>query len=137
MTRDGEAFREKEADDAEARRLERLLDGAGCGLFQVLLMLVGGVAMACTTLELFSFSFAFPVLREDLHLSNSAKGFVDMVTLLGLVFGNFFFGIFGDLAGRKPSIFLALMSIAVSLVMNSFATNLAYFMVFSFIGGSG
>jgi MFS family permease len=101
---------------------------------------VVGLMVALNALDGFdvlSSAFAAPGISKEWGVSREALGIVLSAELVGMGFGSVFLGGFADKLGRKLTILLCLVIMAIGMYMASVATGVSNLTIWRFITGIG
>jgi VNT family MFS transporter (synaptic vesicle glycoprotein 2) len=121
----------------EEKKLDNALESAGCGLFQVILTLVCGLALGSDTTEISCVSYIVPVAEGELHLDGVDKAVLNSTVFVGMIFGSMFWGSLADSIGRRKSLVISLLLNGISGFVSAFMPNLEGFAFFRFLSGIG
>jgi len=87
-----------------APRLSAIIEEIGFGLAQIrIIILAGGVALADGA-ELYLLGAITAAVQEEWHLTPLERGFVVSIVFFGVLVGNACSGLFGDVYGRRGTI---------------------------------
>ena len=97
------------------KEYEMVLKHLGFGFFQILLLVINGVALSSDAVEILSISFIFPVLsrKDGWGLDSAEEALLGSTIFLEMLFGSFVWGSLADMIGRRTSIVIALLMSAV------------------------
>ena len=128
-----------EEEDGVVRDYEDVLKVVGFGLFQLLLMVINGLALLSDVFEILSVSYIIQVIRrhDEFGVTDAQSALLSSVIFIGMLFGSFMWGGLSDVSGRR---FILLTSMSVNGafgLMSAFAPNFPTFIVFRFVSGIG
>lgn len=105
--------------------------------FGVLLIVAMGVMMMTEGYDLAAMSFAAPALSRAWHLQHGVLGPVFGAFVFGTMIGAFALGYVGDVIGRKRTIVIGSVVLAVFTLAASRATGLDHLLALRFLAGIG
>jgi len=104
--------------------IDEAIDRIGFGRWQWMLMAVVGLCWIADSMEMMLLSFLGPVVKCAWSLSPNEESMLTTVVFIGMLAGNYAWGFVGDRLGRKRSIFLCSLFIAIFGLLSAFATNI-------------
>jgi benzoate transport len=104
---------------------------------QVLAVAITVILNALDGFDVLSISFASPGIAEDWGIGRAALGIVLSMELVGMALGSIMLGRFGDSAGRRPTMLLSLVLMAVGMFLASTAHNIVILSAYRIITGLG
>ncbi|KAK3909439.1 Synaptic vesicle glycoprotein 2B [Frankliniella fusca] len=107
----------------------------GTGRFHLMLLLISGSTITCTTSEILGPSYLLPAAACDLRMSDLEKGILGAIVYIGMIFGSHFWGYLADTRGRRSIIRLTLFADAAVAVLAAFSPNFATFVTLKFFSG--
>ncbi|XP_034248337.1 synaptic vesicle glycoprotein 2B-like [Thrips palmi] len=107
----------------------------GTGRFHLLLLIISGSTITCTTSEILGPSYLLPAAACDLRMSDLDKGVLGAIVYIGMIFGSHFWGYLADTAGRRNVIRVTLFADAVVALLSAFAPNYAALVTLKFLSG--
>ncbi|KAH8382694.1 hypothetical protein KR009_004839 [Drosophila setifemur] len=114
---------------------DRAIEGAGFGLFNLLLLFVLIPAQSAAIFESGSMSFILPVAECDLRLSLEDKGVLNAVAYAGMTISAVAWGYLADTKGRKKILYWGYLVDAVCVFGSALSQNFMMLVVFKFLGG--
>lgn len=93
----------------------------GNGKFQYIILAVAGTAAICVVIENQCTAYVLPMAKCDLMISASEQGFINSVTLVGVILSSHFWGFMTDTWGRIRTLRLTLLLCCLASVASSFA----------------
>jgi MFS family permease len=112
---------------------ESELDHIGFGRFQVVMLMILGLANASDAVELLALSFILP----KLDTTDNAKAALSAAIFVGMLFGGLFFGIAADSLGRRTTLAVSLAINAFFGLISSIAPTTSFLFVARALGGFG
>ncbi|KAE8739516.1 hypothetical protein FOCC_FOCC015012, partial [Frankliniella occidentalis] len=107
----------------------------GTGRFHLMLLIISGSTITCTTSEILGPSYLLPAAACDLRMSDLEKGVLGAIVYIGMIFGSHFWGYLADTRGRRNIIRLTLFADAAVAVLAAFSPNFATFVTLKFLSG--
>lgn len=104
---------------------------------QILAVAVTVVLNALDGFDVLSISFASPGIAEDWGIGRGALGIVLSMELVGMALGSVLLGRYGDSAGRRPTMLISLVFMAVGMFLASTAENIATLSAYRITTGVG
>lgn len=101
-----------------------LLDDRPMTWRQILAVAVTVLLNALDGFDVLSISFASPGIAEDWGIGRGALGIVLSMELVGMAIGSVVLGRYADLAGRRPTMLISLVFMALGMFLASTATNI-------------
>ncbi|KAG1670420.1 hypothetical protein FOA52_010155 [Chlamydomonas sp. UWO 241] len=117
--------------------LEVALNKVGTGRFQLLVLLICGLANAADAIEILSVGLLGTAAEEELGLSPRRTGILSACIFGGMFVGGLSWGFLGDAIGRRPSLIAALTINALFGAMSSGAHSLFELVVLRTLAGVG
>jgi MFS family permease len=118
-----------------AHSLEEAIIKTGFGKFNVLLVIICGLVLACGFLETSSVGLILPIAQCELNLSNFDKGLIGSVGYVGIILSSHFWGFMADTRGRKKSMIPALLLTFVFSLISAFSKSVWFLALFRFLNG--
>lgn len=87
--------------------------------------------------DVLSISFASPGIASEWGINRAALGIVLSMELIGMAVGSIIFGSFADSRGRRPTVFICLLLMAVGMYLASTAASVQTLSAFRFVTGLG
>lgn len=115
---------------------ETAIELTGYGKFHYILLGICGLVSTSEEMDVISMSFILPSAQCDLNLDTQAKGWLNCIIFIGMMFGAYFWGSLADSLGRKKVLIVISFMNAASIVASSFSQNYEFFLVFRFINGA-
>ena len=117
---------------------EQLKETAGKGkAYALLIALIAAAGGFLFGYDLAIVASANFMLKEQFNLSDAAFGFITVSAVLGCIPGPFLGSWLCDYLGRKKTLIIASILLAVSAIVTAIAQDIYTFNVFRFIGGVG
>lgn len=113
------------------------LDDRAMTLRQILAVGVTVLLNALDGFDVLSISFASPGIAADWGIGRAALGIVLSMELVGMALGSVILGRYGDFAGRRPTMLISLVFMALGMFLASTATNITILSVYRIITGIG
>jgi len=113
------------------------IDYIGFGLFHIIQMICMGVALSSDAVEVLVISLVLPQLTHDLNATDLQNAWLTSIIFLGMLIGDFLWGVLADIAGRRSTMILSLSLNGVAGFLSAVAPNYPIFVTLRFIGGIG
>ena len=128
-----------EEEDGVVRDYEDALKVVGFGLFQLLLMVINGLALSSEVFEILSVSYIIQVIRrrDEFGVTDAQNALLSSVIFIGMLFGSFVWGGLSDVSGRRFTLLTSMSVNGVFGLMSAFAPNFPTFVVFRFVSRIG
>ena len=125
--------------DGVVRDYEDVLKVVGFGLFQLLLIVINGVALSSEAFEILSVSFIIRIIRrhDEFGMMDVQSALLSSVMLIGMLFGSFVWGGLSDVSGRRFTLIASMSVNGVFGLLSAFAPNFTTFVVCRFVSGIG
>ena len=107
------------------RDYEDVLKVVGFGLFQLLLIVINGVALSSEAFEVLSVSFIVRIIRrhDEFGMTDVQSALLSSVMLIGMLFGSFMWGGLSDVSGRRFTLIASMSVNGVFGLLSAFATE--------------
>jgi benzoate transport len=105
--------------------------------FQILVVFISVLLNALDGFDVLAITFAAPGISEDWSISRSALGVVISASLAGMVAGSVLLAPFADRIGRRPTILVCLILMAVGMLLTATASSITMLGVYRVITGVG
>ncbi|KAH8382697.1 hypothetical protein KR009_004840, partial [Drosophila setifemur] len=134
---DSNSTAEAAATPAEAgpANFDKAIEGAGFGLFNLMLLIVSIPAQSAAIFESSSMSYILPVAECDLRLTLEDKGVLNAVAYAGMTISAVAWGYLADTKGRKKILYWGYLVDAVCVFGSALSQNFIMLVVFKFLGG--
>jgi putative MFS transporter len=126
----------KEPTD-KGRTIDEIYDLLGFGWFQIQLLLIVGISMACDAMEITMLSFIQECVALEWDLSSTMESALTGAVFAGQVLGMMFLGPFGDIYGRRAAILFGWFFVVVFGLASCLSPNIYYLIVFRALVGIG
>ena len=113
------------------------VDYIGFGLFHIIQMICMGVALSSDAVEVLVISLVLPQLAHDLNATDLQNAWLTSIIFLGMLIGDFVWGVLADVSGRRSTMILSLSLNGVVGFLSAVAPNYTIFVILRFIGGIG
>mmetsp|Transcript_70137 Transcript_70137/g.176715 ORF Transcript_70137/g.176715 Transcript_70137/m.176715 type:complete len:500 (-) Transcript_70137:127-1626(-) len=117
--------------------IEKRINAAGFGLYQILSLVCTGGIMMSEGSEMSIMSSITEIVGEEWQLNSFMRGFLVSIVYVGFGVGNMCSGALGDRYGRRPTILLAYLIIGSFGFLTAVATNTVMMVAFRFVCGVG
>lgn len=107
------------------------------GLFQWLVFLVCGLALAADSIEIMVIAYVLPSAERELCMDDTRKGWLGGVSFVGMMIGGLLWGNLADRMGRRRTLVSALLTHALFSVITSFMPTYGLFAVTRLCSGIG
>ncbi|KAL3179780.1 hypothetical protein MRX96_037763 [Rhipicephalus microplus] len=135
------AIRETDYVDTDVPLLsqfhEDAIAQAGEGLFQWLVFLVCGLALAADSIEIMVIAYVLPSAERELCMDDARKGWLGGVSFIGMMIGGLLWGNLADKMGRRRTLLSALLTNALFSVITTFMPTYGLFTVTRLCSGIG
>lgn len=135
------AIRETDYVDTDVPLLsqfhEDAIAQAGEGLFQWLVFLVCGLALAADSIEIMVIAYVLPSAERELCMDDTRKGWLGGVSFIGMMIGGLLWGNLADKMGRRRTLLSALLTNALFSVITTFMPTYGLFTVTRLCSGIG
>lgn len=115
---------------------EEAIELAGYGKFHYILLGICGLVSTSEEMDVISMSFILPSAECDLDLDTQAKGWLNSIIFIGMMFGAYAWGSVADSLGRKKILIIISIMNALCIVASSFSQNYEVFLFFRFLNGA-
>lgn len=115
----------------------RILADSPMSPFQILVVFVSVLLNALDGFDVLAITFAAPGISEDWSISRSALGVVISASLAGMVAGSVLLAPFADRIGRRPTILICLVLMAVGMLLTATASSIMILGLYRVITGVG
>jgi benzoate transport len=105
--------------------------------FQILVVFVSVLLNALDGFDVLAITFAAPGIAEDWAISRSALGVVISASLAGMVAGSVLLAPFADRIGRRPTVLVCLILMAVGMLLTATASTITMLGIYRVITGVG
>lgn len=105
--------------------------------FQVSAVTICVLLNALDGFDVLAISFASPGIAEEWSVDRATLGIVLSMELIGMAVGSIVIGNIADRIGRRPTILLCLVAMAIGMYLASKATNVTYLSAFRLFTGLG
>jgi benzoate transport len=105
--------------------------------FQILVVFVSVLLNALDGFDVLAITFAAPGIAEDWAISRSALGVVISASLAGMVAGSVLLAPFADRIGRRPTVLVCLILMAVGMLLTATASSITMLGIYRVITGVG
>lgn len=119
------------------RKVSTVLADAPMGRVQILVVFVSVLLNALDGFDVLAITFAAPGISDDWSISRSALGVVIAASLAGMVAGSVLLAPLADRAGRRPTILVCLVLMAIGMLLTSTASSIVMLGIFRVITGIG
>ncbi|XP_017104187.2 synaptic vesicle glycoprotein 2B [Drosophila bipectinata] len=133
-TTEADAKPTKEGEESLAT-FDKAIEGAGFGLFNLILLFVSIPAQSAAIFESSSMSYILPVAECDLRLTLEDKGVLNAVAYAGMTISAVIWGYLADTKGRKKILYWGYLIDAVCVFGSALSQNFIMLVVFKFLGG--
>ena len=113
------------------------IDYIGFGLFHVIQMICMGIALSSDAVEVLVISLVLPQLTHDLDATDLQNAWLASIIFLGMLVGDFLWGVLADIVGRRSTMILSLSLNGVAGFLSAVAPNYPIFVIVRFVGGIG
>ncbi|XP_001947988.2 synaptic vesicle glycoprotein 2B-like [Acyrthosiphon pisum] len=120
--------RKSENDDSPVT-FEEAQNESGTGKYQIVLLVVCGLVNMSCAISTTAVSFISPAAEVDFDLNSTTKGILNGAPFLGMVLGAYFWGIFGDLKGRRLVILGSMGMDTFFTILSSLAQHVGLFFI--------
>ncbi|XP_017020359.1 synaptic vesicle glycoprotein 2C [Drosophila kikkawai] len=114
---------------------DKAIEGAGFGIFNLILLFVSIPAQSAAIFESSSMSYILPVAECDLRLTLEDKGVLNAVAYAGMTISAIAWGYLADTKGRKKILYWGYLIDAVCVFGSALSQNFTMLVVFKFLGG--
>ncbi|XP_016989964.2 synaptic vesicle glycoprotein 2B [Drosophila rhopaloa] len=114
---------------------DKAIEGAGFGLFNLMLLIVSIPAQSAAIFESSSMSYILPVAECDLRLTLEDKGVLNAMAYAGMIFSAIAWGYLADTKGRKKILYWGYLLDAVCVFGSALSQNFIMLVIFKFLGG--
>ncbi|CAH1720798.1 synaptic vesicle glycoprotein 2B-like [Aphis gossypii] len=121
---------------------EEAQNESGTGKYQILLLIVCGLVNMSCAISSTAVSFISPAAEVDFDLNSTTKGILNGAPFLGMVLGAYFWGICGDIKGRRTVILGSMGMDTLFTILSSLVQHVELFFLirvgngFAIIGAS-
>ncbi|XP_073952766.1 synaptic vesicle glycoprotein 2B-like isoform X1 [Choristoneura fumiferana] len=122
-------------EEDEVADYETALDTAGYGRFSYSALSACALAFFTTGVQNCLMSYVLPAAKCELQLSTYQSGLVNMAFMCGGVASAFFWGIIGDVFGRRKTLMVTLIGDSLLTVAQSMVTDFRLLLVARVING--
>lgn len=133
-TTEADAKSTKKEEESPAT-FDKAIEGAGFGLFNLILLFVSIPAQSAAIFESSSMSYILPVAECDLRLTLEDKGVLNAVAYAGMTISAVIWGYLADTKGRKKILYWGYLIDAVCVFGSALSQNFIMLVVFKFLGG--
>jgi benzoate transport len=119
------------------RGASQILADSPMSTFQTLVVFISVLLNALDGFDVLAITFAAPGISEDWSISRSALGVVISASLAGMVAGSVLLAPFADRIGRRPTILICLVLMAVGMLLTATATSIMMLGVYRVLTGIG
>ncbi|MDR3467201.1 MAG: MFS transporter [Xanthobacteraceae bacterium] len=117
--------------------LRALIEAAGVGRFQVILLLLAGSLVFMDGFDTQAIGYVAPALVSDWGIPRAALGPIFSAGLAGLMLGAFILGPVADRSGRKLTLCLSALAFGLFSLACAAASSVEQLMLFRLLGGIG
>ncbi|KRK03385.1 uncharacterized protein Dyak_GE24671, isoform B [Drosophila yakuba] len=114
---------------------DKAIEGAGFGIFNLMLLIVSIPAQSAAIFESSSMSYILPVAECDLRLTLEDKGVLNAVAYAGMTISAIAWGYLADTKGRKKILYWGYLIDAVCVFGSALSQNFSMLVMFKFMGG--
>jgi benzoate transport len=115
----------------------RILADAPMSTLQILVVFISVLLNALDGFDVLAITFAAPGISDDWSISRSALGVVISASLAGMVAGSVLLAPFADRIGRRPTILVCLILMAVGMLLTATSSSIAMLGLYRVITGIG
>ncbi|XP_055844744.1 synaptic vesicle glycoprotein 2B-like isoform X2 [Episyrphus balteatus] len=115
--------------------ISEALAKTGFGIFNYVLIILGGLLMTCTYYETALASFILPAAGCDLELTNQEKGILSAIGYIGIIVSSHLWGFLADTKGRRYVILPAVLISSTISVLSSFSNTFWLLVLLRFLNG--
>ncbi|XP_060860428.1 synaptic vesicle glycoprotein 2B-like [Metopolophium dirhodum] len=108
---------------------EEAQNESGTGIYQIVLLVVCGLVNMSCAISTTAVSIISPAAEVEFDLNSTTKGILNGAPFLGMVLGAYFWGIFGDLKGRRPVILGSMGMDAFFTILSSLVQHVELFFI--------
>ncbi|XP_060835783.1 synaptic vesicle glycoprotein 2B-like [Rhopalosiphum padi] len=108
---------------------EEAQNESGTGKYQILLLIVCGLVNMSCAISTTAVSFISPAAEVDFDLNSTTKGVLNGAPFLGMVLGAYFWGIYGDLKGRRIVILGSMGMDTLFTILSSLVQHIELFFI--------
>lgn len=127
--------RDKKQHSKDAITLSEALEKTGFGVFNYVLILLGGLLLICTFFETGLIGFILPVAECDLKMTNQEKGILSAVGYAGIISSAHLWGFLADTKGRRAVIMPTVLISSIVSIVSSFSHRFWLLVVLRFLNG--
>ncbi|XP_033167067.1 synaptic vesicle glycoprotein 2B [Drosophila mauritiana] len=114
---------------------DKAIEGAGFGIFNLMLLIVSIPAQSAAIFESSSMSYILPIAECDLRLTLEDKGVLNAVAYAGMTISAIAWGYLADTKGRKKILYWGYLIDAVCVFGSALSQNFSMLVMFKFLGG--
>jgi VNT family MFS transporter (synaptic vesicle glycoprotein 2) len=105
------------------------------GKFNVFIITLSGLILACAMLETNCINMIIPIAQCELQMTNFHKGLLGSVGYIGIILSSHFWGFMADTRGRKRVIVPALLLSFIFTICSTLVNNFWLLVTFRFFNG--
>ncbi|XP_055844746.1 synaptic vesicle glycoprotein 2A-like [Episyrphus balteatus] len=111
------------------------LEKTGFGVFNYILIILGGLLLACTLYETASIGFILPIAECDLELTYQDRGILTAVGYIGIIVSSHLWGFLADTKGRRYVIMPTVLISSTVSILSSFSHTFWMLALLRFLNG--
>jgi len=116
---------------------KQLIDQSPMHRFQIFAVMMCILLNALDGFDVLAISFASPGIANEWNIDRAALGFVLAMELVGMAVGSITLGNLADKLGRRPTILICLLLMAIGMLASAFVTTLNQLLLFRLLTGLG
>lgn len=121
--------------NAPEHDLEEAIKKCKFGKFNYILIIVSGLIMTATFLELTAINIVFPVAQCELNLSETETGILGSIGYVGVILSSHMWGFLSDTKGRRTILVPTMLIAFLMTLLSSFVNNFWLLLSLRFLNG--
>lgn len=109
--------------------IESALTKVGIGRFHFFLLLILGAIVSCDAMEMLILTFLGPILSCTWRINSLEISILTTSVFVGIIIGSFFFGIFSDKYGRKPTLVIGNIGILYYALLTAATPTIGWMVI--------